>query len=215
MARDVTASVLAEFGKTEVAPVLLAEIEFSGGFTRVWNGIGDLVFGGETYTGIGDLGKVTPVGETTEVRAEGLTFELSGIPSSLISLALGQAQRNKSAVLWLGFMDANGALIADPFKIFSGRVDAAEIEEGGETATIRIAAESILADLQRSRERRYTHEDQKIDFPNDKGLEFVASLQDKQIIWGGQSTSSGGGGSVNRSRGTAGGRGAHRIALNR
>jgi hypothetical protein len=47
-----------------------------------------------------------------------------------------------------------------------------------------LTAESRLIDLERSRERRYTSEDQKIDYPNDKGLEFIADLQDKEIVWG-------------------------------
>ena len=30
----------------------------------------------------------------------------------------------------------------------------------------------------------YTLEDQKIDFPNDIGFEFIPDLQDKEITWG-------------------------------
>ena len=65
-------------------------------------------------------------------------------------------------------------------------MDVMSIQESGEQATINITGESRLIDLEIARERRYTSEDQKIDFPDDKGLEFVADLQDKQIIWGGR-----------------------------
>ena len=34
------------------------------------------------------------------------------------------------------------------------------------------------------RERRYTPEDQKLDYPLDEGFSSVASLQDKQVAWG-------------------------------
>ena len=45
-----------------------------------------------------------------------------------------------------------------------------------------------------TRVRRYTAEDQKIDYPNDKGLEFVAEMAEKEIVWGrGQVTAGGGG----------------------
>ena len=63
-------------------------------------------------------------------------------------------------------------------------MDLMNIDDGGQTCTISVSAESRLIDLDRTRERRYTSEDQKIDFPNDKGLEFIADLQDKEIIWG-------------------------------
>jgi hypothetical protein len=58
------------------------------------------------------------------------------------------------------------------------------IDEGPETATIAVGAESRLIDLQRPRVRRYTHESQKSRFPNDKGFEFVNDLQDKKFAWG-------------------------------
>jgi len=32
--------------------------------------------------------------------------------------------------------------------------------------------------------RRYTDADQQSRFPGDKGLEYVPSMQDKQIVWG-------------------------------
>ena len=63
-------------------------------------------------------------------------------------------------------------------------MDTMGIEDTGDTANISLTAESRLIDLERSRERRYTSEDQKIDYPNDKGLEFIADLQDKEIVWG-------------------------------
>jgi len=32
--------------------------------------------------------------------------------------------------------------------------------------------------------RRYTDEDQKIEHPTDKGFEFVAAIQDLELVWG-------------------------------
>jgi hypothetical protein len=63
-------------------------------------------------------------------------------------------------------------------------MDVMTIEDAGATANINVTAESRLIDLDRSRARRFTSEDQKIDYPDDKGLEMVASLQDTVIIWG-------------------------------
>ena len=63
-------------------------------------------------------------------------------------------------------------------------MDVMTVDDDGATAQISITAESKLIDLERSRARRYTSEDQKIDFPNDKGLEFITGLQDKTIVWG-------------------------------
>ena len=55
--------------------------------------------------------------------------------------------------------------------------------EGAETSVISVRIESNFAALKRANERRYTREDLQIDFPGDKGLDFIAALQDKQLVW--------------------------------
>lgn len=98
-----------------------------------------------------------------------------------------------------------GNLIADPYQLRNGKLDISVIDDDGETATIAMQYEDRLIDLDRARERRYTSEDQAIDYPTDLGFEFVPSLQDAQIIWGGpgaaaspvtNATTGGGGGEV-------------------
>jgi hypothetical protein len=74
--------------------------------------------------------------------------------------------------------------VADPVLQFEGRLDVPAIEDGEDTATIAISYESELIDLERARERRYTPEDQAIDYPGDLGFAYVAALQDAQITWG-------------------------------
>ena len=58
------------------------------------------------------------------------------------------------------------------------------MDEGPESATITLNLESRLIQLERPKNRRYTHEDNKKDLPGDLGFEFVTDLQDKEIIWG-------------------------------
>lgn len=183
--REITGAVQSEIVKKEVSPVLLARLETSQGNVLAWTGIGNLQFGGETYLGIGDLGKIGPVKEAgDEIKANMVSFQLSGIPTELISVALGAQYQGRSARLWLGFMD-NGNLIEDPILIFDGRMDVMDIDEGPEQSTISITAESRLADLNRARVRRYTNEDQQHAYPNDKFLEYVASIQNVEIVWRG------------------------------
>lgn len=50
---------------------------------------------------------------------------------------------------------------------------------------IELMYEDRLVDLERPRERRYTHEDQQIRLVGDKGFDQVPELQDAQDTWGG------------------------------
>lgn len=184
--REITEAVLEEIAKKEVSIILLVRLETSQGNVQVWTGYGKIQFGGDTYQGIGDLGKMSPVTETAdEIKANMVQFQLSGIPTDLIAIALGAQYQGRSAKAWLGFLNSSGAIIADPVLLFDGRMDVMEIEEGAETATISVTAESRLADLKRARVRRYTNEDQLYFFPNDVFLEYVASIQNVEIVWRG------------------------------
>ena len=184
MSRDVTSSVNTIFQSQSVSPFLAIDLDFDGGNFLAWTGYGNLTFGGTTYVGAGDFLSVSPVKESSEVQANGIDITLSGVPSDLISSALSETYQGRSCKLHLGVLDSSNAVVSDPYVLFSGRMDLMSIDDSGETANINITVESRLIDLDRTRERRYTSEDQKIDFPNDKGLEFITDLQDKEIVWG-------------------------------
>jgi hypothetical protein len=188
VSRDLTAGLLAEVTAASLRPVLFYEGEFGSGgapaYLRLWSGVGSISWNGNTWTGAGRLLGVSPIGETTDVVAKGATVSLSGMPSDLISTALGNARHGRKGRVWLGAMDGAGAVIADPFLSFEGLLDVPDIEDSGETCTISIAYESRLVELKRPRERRYTHEDQQIDYPGDLGFNFVPSIQDINIKQG-------------------------------
>jgi len=63
------------------------------------------------------------------------------------------------------------------------------ISDGPESATIEMRVENKLIDLERARVARYTSGYQKSVYPGDLGLDFVESLQDKDIVWGRKSGS--------------------------
>lgn len=182
--RDLTLGVQTAVSAQQVSPFLLFEAEFTSGTIRVWSGYGDLSWNSQTWTGVGTLGSVSAIGESSDIRANGITVMLSGVPSDMISLALGESRQGKIGRVYMGFMDSSNAVISDPYLAFEGRLDVPSIREDGDTSTITIAYESRLIDLQRSREIRYTHEEQIRLYPDDLGLEYVASLQEADILWG-------------------------------
>src|SRR3990167_3723798 len=184
--RNFTAAMDAAIVAGTVRPALFYEGEFaSSQFLRLWTGVGQIDWDGHTWTGGGHLLVITPLEERRDVKAIVFTVSVSGMPSANISLALASVRQNKPGNLWLGLFNAAGALIADPYQPRNGRFDVAGIDDDGQTCTIAAQYEDRLVDLDRARERRYTHEDQQIDWPGDLGFEYVESLQDMQLLWGG------------------------------
>jgi hypothetical protein len=161
---------------------------------NIWNGIGDLAYGGNTYTGTGDLLSISQITETADIQASGINVSLAGVKSSLIVIAKDHEYQGRPLIVSLGAFDASGSLIADPVIVFSGFMDTMTIAESGQYSTISIAVENKLIAFERAKVRRYTAEDQKIDHPTDKGFEFVTAIVQKEIIWG-RATPTGYGGS--------------------
>ena len=193
MSRDLTSAVQAELPKMNLRPVIFVEAVFTSGTLRVWSGIGTISWNGQTWTGVGNLGEISPISEGTEPHADGIELSLSGIPSDLIMKALGECRLNAPVKLWLGVLNEADAVIVDPYESFGGRMDVPSVEEGGETSTIKLRVENRLVDFNRARERRFTHEDQQIDYPGDLGFEYVAGLQEWNGVWGKPGGSSGAG----------------------
>lgn len=167
-----------------VFPAILVVASFDSGTLRFWNGVGTLVYGGNSYTGAGNLLQIAEVVETQNVEARGAEFILSGIPSSIISIALAEEYQDRTITQSFAVFDSSGAVIADPFVFFSGKMDVMSIEEGRDTGSIKLTAENDLISLARVNERRRTPEDQKLTYAGDTFFDQVAALQSKDIVWG-------------------------------
>ena len=177
-----------------VRPIFLVQMAFPSANLNMWSGIGDLTVDSVDYVGAGNLLSVSDVSESTEVRANGVRLSLSGVSSALITKARDEDYQGRELKILLGAMDASNSVIADPVVMFSGFMDTMTINDAGETAVISVTAENRLIEFEKTRVRRYTAEDQKIDYPNDKGLEFVAEMAEKEIVWGRGTPVPGGGG---------------------
>lgn len=180
MSRDITATVSNALDDAVIAPFFAVDLDFDSGSLYVWSGYGDLTIGAKTYLGAGSLLNISSVTETTEMDTKGATLSMSGIPSSFLSVALQEPYQGRECLIYFGVTSSP----SDYVEVFSGELDQMNIEESGDTCVVSITAENVLIKLERPIVRRFTNEDQKSRFSNDRGLEFVAALQDKDILWG-------------------------------
>ena len=188
MSRTLTTSMRDETIAGVVRPAYFVRMVFNSGESpsdlNIWNGIGDITYGGITYTGTGDLLSISQITETSDVQATGIDVTLTGIKSSFLSIALRHEYQGRPLTVSLGAFNASGTLISSPVIIFSGFMDTMTISESGSYSTISISVENKLVAFERTKVRRYTAEDQKIDHPTDKGFEYVTAIVEKEIIWG-------------------------------
>ena len=183
MTRTLSSTIVSEVGQSVVHPIIMSKFEFDSGDLNLWSGYGSLVVAGDTYTGVGELGSISPVEEAQTIKATGLKYQLSSIDSGVIGTALLEDYQDRPVTTWMGFMDGDGTFL-DRVIVFQGRMDTMNIQEKGDTSDLSLSAENVLVTLERANERRFTAEDQKIDFPADLGFDQVNALQEREITWG-------------------------------
>jgi len=205
MSRDLSTGVSDSLEQDVIYPFTAVELQFDGGnVLRLWTGVGTLVFQGNSWTGAGQLLDISSIEETAEIAAKGATVTLSGIPSSVLSLALSEPYQGRVGKIYLGLFSIgklqkessdyilfeNGDRIeletqeTSLTEVFSGFMDRMTIDEQPEGCTIGLALENKLVMLERPRTARYTNEFQKTVDSGDRGLEYVESIQLKDFVWG-------------------------------
>ena len=188
MARGITSAMTSLALAGEVKPLLLVEALFDSNapssYIYLWNGIGDLSHDSKTYIGAGDLLSISTIQESVELQANGVTLQLAGVGDPLLSKAKTENYQGREVNIKLGGFDASNSIIADPVIVFSGFMDTMTITDDGQIGTIALTVENRLIEFEKARVRRFTDNDQRIDYPNDDGLEYVSQIQEKAIVWG-------------------------------
>lgn len=184
MRLDATTAFIAAASSAYVKPALFVQVNFTTGPVYVWSGVGSQTWNGHTWQGVGQFGMVSTIEEGANVEARGITLTLSGIDSTLLGDVLADYQQGLPALVYLGLFDASGTLIANPITCWSGRTDQPTITMSGDSGTLSIACENRLVEMNVSVQRRYTDQDQKLDYPGDRGFEFVNQIQSQTLYWG-------------------------------
>ena len=205
--RGLTAATAAQFTAGQLYPVVFVEVKVAPfgsppeEYVRMWNGVGSIEWDSlnasppdpQTWTGAikadGDggftqIGTISAITETVQIRAEGVRLTLQGISPDAIAMALEDIITGYPVKVWFGALTEAGAVIADPYQSFSGRVDGVSVEVGGQSASISITCESDLIRLRIPNVRFWTHQDQQKEFPGDTGFSRVEELKDKRLNWG-------------------------------
>jgi hypothetical protein len=181
--RNVSSPMLSSLTGSPIRPGFLAALTFRSTTEYVWTGVGNLVYGGNTYRGVGSMGKIGSISESTELRADGAAVTLSGIDPALLAESLTDIQIGAPASIYFALFDNALNIIGTPYPLFVGTVDQPVVQIGIDKLQISLKLENKLANLQRANMRRYTSADQGLYFPADTAFNFVELLNDQALKW--------------------------------
>jgi hypothetical protein len=162
--------------------VVLADLDFSSGAVRVHDGVGPLVFGGNTYQGIGTFGGIEVIEENIDTVARGVICTLSGIEASLISTVMTERYQGRTATFYLGLLTEQIAFVDTPEEIWSGRMDTMNITLSERQATIRLTCEHRLR--REPQAARMTDEDLQLQHSGDTFFGLMAQIPLYKAAWG-------------------------------
>lgn len=150
---------------------------------RMWTGLGDKTINvqgsDQVFTGTGSLLTIGDLEEVGDLSAKSVELTLSGIPVSIVSLALQEPYQRRVMRLYLGEQSDSSVV-----EIFSGKMDKMRISDEANSSTIALTVESKLIELERPSGWRYTDENHQSRYAGDSFFSYVQSLQDKTLVWG-------------------------------
>ncbi len=186
MARGLKSAVKTELATGNISPVHLVHIGFP---TIVYltdcsfDLTSDVSGSSLTYTASGHLLSIAGVNEASSPAKNSLQINLSGVEQTYVSVVLNNNVIGDVVKIYRGFLNSSNALIADPFLIYYGTIDEANIIDDGSTATVKLNITSHWGNFEKVSGRTTSDNSQQRFFSGDKGMEFAA-LTVKDIKWG-------------------------------
>lgn len=172
---------LAELAGSKPIIVLLVEMDLTEPLYLNSSSL-DLTFNGVTYYGTEGLGRVGAVKQTPAELPQ-LQFELSGVPSEMISLALSEPVQGKAARIKTAILSSSTGALLHTDIFWQGALDVMTITDGDPTATISVTAETAGIDFSRTASSPYTNDEQQRLHPGDLSLQFINDQVEQKIIW--------------------------------
>lgn len=162
----------------------LVTIELAAGTTRMTDWARPVSWDGNDYLAVGHMLGLTPVIETGSMEITSVSLTLTGVDSVWISALLGYDYINTRTTISRAFFNYTNDLV-DVLQIFSGRLDAAAVNEdpGSGTVTVAATANSDMGDIDGKRGRHTNDAQQRALYPGDKGFEFITGTP-RTIYWG-------------------------------
>jgi hypothetical protein len=191
VSRDFPTNVATAFAAQHVATVTFVKLQFASGTLYLHNSIGTYTWGGNDWAGVGDLGDISEIEEGSEISPYKITLSLSGIDSTISNAALNEDYYMRPVTLYIGALDADDDLLADPTEVWAGFMDLMTVslgEQGGDE--IALIAESELAKFDRASNLKYTDANQQAVHSGDLFFGFLKDIEGAKIQWGTAGTSS-------------------------
>lgn len=179
--RTLSTGETAALSATTLPLMVLVEMDLTSPLYLCTGGI-NITVGGNTYLGAGPVGRIDDV-QDSPAEIKPLSFQLSGVPSSMISLALSEPVQGKAIRVKTLLLDPDTYQPFTPRLRWQGRGDVMAIAEGPDTSVISVTAEHGAIDLLRGSPSYWSDAEQRRLFSGDPSLQYLVNQVEQRIVW--------------------------------
>jgi hypothetical protein len=166
----------------------LVEFQFASDIIRLWNGAGTLrTLDDREWEGLAGMGEISGFDQAIDGTAPLQTFALSGVDSRFAAVARGHSSEyyRLPALVFLQFFDEDWQPLDNPFAVTARQMQTLRAtrsqDQNGFIYRVSVDAETPFTTRRRPRGSYYTDRDQKTRYPDDKGFEFMSTVE--LTIW--------------------------------
>ncbi|MBK1835002.1 hypothetical protein [Roseibacillus ishigakijimensis] len=175
-------------GRVEAAN--LVELDFTFGTERYWTGVTPLAFEGEIWNPVGQLGKLSPLESSQDLRANGLELAINipfqnGEPVPRFqNVKPNEYKGRRARVILAFFKDGFGEVIHTLERRYFMDVLEYRIDPKA-SAELSLKIESELMAGGKRSVKRWTDAQQRDDYPGDRAFQFLSYLASGvEVKWG-------------------------------
>lgn len=161
MARDLDAAFISALQERVFRPAVYLYLDWPTGAVRVSNGVGDDTWGGYTWQGVGEFGRVSAIEEGAEIASRPIALTLFGVAPADVSLISTDRVRGRDAILYMAPRDANLVRSATPDVIYPGVMTGftfgAADRDGQLAHALTVTADVSVRAIRRTKSITYAH----------------------------------------------------------
>ena len=165
-----------------VRPVVAAEIEWPDENMRAHTGVGDLYLNGDLFHGVGNIGSISGINQSSGDSPTRLTLGLSAFDDSVRGEALRAKYQGRPVTVWLVALDDQHQPLATQI-IWKGSIVDARVSVG-DSNQIEVVVSNRLEDWSKKRPDRFTDESQQVRHSGDRIFRYIPIMAEWPIYWG-------------------------------
>lgn len=175
-------SILAELEKDTPRLVVAVEILYTSTPVRAHTGVGTYVIDGQDYIGVGQLGDISAIPQTSKSSPSNVDLTMSGLDPTLVAQTLNERSQGRKAKIMLCSIGEDES-ITSVSVLFSGRVSSQTYTYGKKTSVV-VQLVDRFADWERAGTKRFDYESHLARYPGDRIFKYLSQMASLPIYWG-------------------------------